>query len=144
MVAPTATDTPDRPSERPARQATHHPITHGHWHFDHATLINGSTDPGWQAPGNHALQLDFSAHQVTLSGLCNQMAAGYTLDGHQLRFGQVTSTMGICANDALMQVEHAVGLHLPKAVAWDIPTPAELIISFDDGTTWTFHQAPRQ
>lgn len=142
--SPTAPLAPD-PASKPAE--THHgrdghPITAASWQLEHATDAHQQPDSRWQVPGRHMLELHFDADTVALSGLCNQMAASYTLDGAQIRFSQVTSTMRLCANDALMQAEHAVGLHLPRAQTWHMPTPQTLIITFDDDTTWTFHNRP--
>ncbi|HLR13036.1 MAG TPA: META domain-containing protein [Burkholderiaceae bacterium] len=140
LAAPPTVST-QPPSSAESQQETAHPIASASWRLARTAHNNGDADPRWNIPDNHPLQLDFDARKVIVSGLCNQMAAGYTLDGQQLRFGQVTSTMRICSDDALMQIEHAVGLHLPRADKWHMPSPSELVISFDDGTTWFFNKA---
>ncbi len=145
------------PFEQPAASTTTgtDPISMWHWKLAKATTPAGDTDDTWAPIGNHAAIFDFDDKHLAVSGLCNQMAASYTTDGDQIRFGQVTSTMRMCPDDSLMRYEQALGQHLPKATHWqlqhnhgtDSASPssgqtAQLTLAFDDGAKWFFTGTP--
>jgi heat shock protein HslJ len=64
------------------------------------------------------LLLDAKEKRVSGSGGCNRIAGGYTMDGSKLSFGQMVSTMMMCADGA--EQEQRFIKALAEVATWEI------------------------
>lgn len=121
-------------------------LTAYHWQMDQAIDANGSSDSQWlRAEGSKPVTLNFHEDRLGISGLCNAMGAGYTIDDSTISIEQVVSTMMMCSDEELMRYEQRFGQRLPEASAWRVEQSAEspsLTLSFDNGAKWILKGEP--
>lgn len=119
-----------------------------HWDLTDARDAKGTVQTNWVPPKTRAdapLRLTFMDRLVVVSGLCNNMRAGYDLDGDKIKISGAASTMMACNDNGLMQYERAVGEQLPQASAWQItenPSGPVLTLRFADDSQWTLTGTP--
>jgi len=116
-----------------------------HWQLGKALDGSGNAQPQWAGPGDKAVTLTFKDQRLSVTGLCNAMGASYRTTGTQIHISQVTSTMRMCSDTALMKYEQAIGTRLPEVSAWSIedaqPGPT-LTLRFEDGGQWLLEGEP--
>ena len=121
-------------------------LTAYHWNMDQAVDMSGHSDDQWLPTRNATpTTLSFSDDRLGVSGLCNTMSASYTLEGSKINISPVTSTMKMCADEALMRYEQSFGQRLAEASAWQVKESAEdpsLTLSFDNGAEWILKGTP--
>lgn len=82
------------------------------------TVLEGAPVPKKEGSQAAHLILDAKEKRVSGSGGCNRIAGGYTLDGSQLSFGQMVSTMMMCADGA--EQERRFLKVLAEVATWEI------------------------
>lgn len=120
-------------------------LTAYHWQMDQAVDANGNIDNQWLLPGGATTAtLNFTEDRIGISGLCNVMGAGYTIEGSAISIEPVVSTMRMCADEALMRYEQGFGQQLATASTWQIEQAKEpsLTLSFDNGSKWILKGEP--
>lgn len=101
----------------------------------------------------HILPFDlvFADNRLSVQGLCNQLSASYTLDGHHIDVHPMMGTKMMCDNESLMKTENFVGQVMPEASQWAVrglnnqasnKSERLLNLSFDDGMLWQFIGTP--
>jgi len=119
-----------------------------HWDLTAARDANGAAQTEWAPPKTRdgaPLRLSFKDQRLSVSGLCNRLGAGYSLDANKIKISGAAGTMMACNDSALMQYEHAFGQRLPQASTWQItqsPTGPLLTLGFADGAQWTLTGTP--
>jgi heat shock protein HslJ len=132
-------------TDRPDNIAQTDLLSDYHWDL---TSAQGTTPSNWVPPktrDGQPLRLSFQDQRVSISGLCNRMAAGYTVTADKISITQPMSTMMACGNDGVMQYEQEIGKLLPQARTWAINNNASvpsLTLSFNDGVQWTLTGTP--
>lgn len=110
-----------------------------HWQLDQTPVATAKP-----------VQLTFADQRVSVTGLCNNLMAGYNVNGAAMKIQQVAGTMRMCNDPALMKYEQEVGAHLEKVKSWAIAgagtnaaqaTPI-LTLKFNDGSQWTLNGKP--
>ena len=121
-------------------------LTGYHWHMDQALDNSGNSDSQWlRADDANTASLRFTDDRLAVSGLCNSMGGGYSLEGSSIKISPLASTMKMCADQALMQYEQNFGQRLADASAWQINQIAEdpsLTLSFSNGGQWILKGVP--
>jgi len=79
------------------------------------------------------LQLQAQNLRVTGFGGCNRMFGGYSLDGDQLKFGQVGATKMACLDESRMRLEQGYFDMLSRVARWKI-TGSTLTLLDNEGT----------
>ncbi|NYT63227.1 META and DUF4377 domain-containing protein [Alcaligenaceae bacterium] len=122
-----------------AASVTPDTLTAYHWQLDQTPVATPKP-----------VQLTFTDQRVMVSGLCNKLIAGYSINGAAMQIQQVAGTMRMCNDPGLMKYEQEVGAHLEKVKSWAIvgagikaaaATPV-LTLKFDDGSLWTLNGKP--
>ncbi len=122
-----------------------------HWDLVSAQDQAGRALPAFTAlaPKN-AVRLGFvgtdkPGDQRIVTKVCNTMGGGYQLDGNTISVGNLMSTKMACADNALMQLEQAVGAQLGRAqqvhLAQDA-NPPRMTLQFNDGSRWQLVGTP--
>lgn len=121
-------------------------LTAYHWSMSQAVDASGNGDTQWLRSGDATpASLSFTDDRLGVSGLCNTMSAGYTLDGSKIDISPVASTMMMCADEALMRYEQSFGQRLAEVSTWEIEQTAEdpsLTLSFSNGEQWILKGIP--
>lgn len=130
---------------------THATLQAYHWYLVQAEDASGKVQPQWKAlEPQTPVRLDFvtgdqPGDQRVVTKVCNNMMAGYTLQGSQLQVGRVVSTMMGCQNTQLMQLERAVGEALGRMqsvqVVQGAPDP-RMVVGLSDGSRWHLRGKP--
>ncbi|QEI11307.1 META and DUF4377 domain-containing protein [Cellvibrio japonicus] len=100
----------------------------------HWTLVNINERPASTLEAR--TQLDFSNGQVSVSGLCNNIAGPATIKGSHLKIGPLRSTLKACLDNELSAHEHYFANWLPNVSHWAIRLDSEspvLTLSQDSG-----------
>lgn len=113
------------------------------------TAYHWQMQPSFDA-NRQPVQLTFQNQRLSVQGLCNALAAGYTIDAQKMTITQVAGTMRMCNDPALMKYEQEVAIRLEKVNAWTITQPAAqgpeqapvLTLKFDDGSRWALKGKP--
>ena len=122
-------------------------LTAYHWNLDQAVDADGNSESQWLRPESveAPTRLTFSENRLAVTGLCNNMNAGYHLKGSNIEISPAASTMMLCPDEALMQYEQNIGRRLAEAASWEVSqteeTPA-LTLSFDNGSQWILKGDP--
>ena len=129
-----------------------------HWTLQKAWTPLSTPDTQWFLPATGqrpatTVHLDFlPAQRLFVQRLCNTMNGSYRVQGQQLHIDKLASSMMLCADNALMQLEQKVGLLLPQSQSWTLQGET-LEIRFKDGQRWelagqakysTLYGAPEQ
>lgn len=144
----TNTSSSSQTPTRAAPAATTNALSAYHWDLTDARNAQGTVQTEWVPPKTRAgapLRLTFQDQRLSVSGLCNRLGSGYSLDGDRIKISGMVGTMMACSEAGLMQYEQAVGQHLPQAAAWQIssdPTNPLLTLRFADGSHWTLTGSP--
>jgi heat shock protein HslJ len=129
--------TPSSGADAPAARADKTVLTAHRWTLESATDAEGKRiDALFPGPKN-TLTLSFEGDNAGVSGGCNQMGGGYTLDAQsQLAIGDMRSTMKAC-EPALMQADQAIRTLLakPQQARVDESTPPRLRLVSGSGET---------
>ena len=92
-----------------------------------ASVIEGST-----------ITLEFGADgRVGGSSGCNNYGGGYTVEGHNLTFGEITRTLMACVDAGVMAQEQTYFDALASATAFDL-NGDRLVIAYGDGQQLVF------
>ena len=114
-------------------------LTAYHWQLDQTPVATAQP-----------VQLTFADQRMSVTGLCNNLMAGYNVNGAAMKIQQVAGTMRMCNDQALMKYEQEVGARLEKIKSWAIAgagpegsqaTPV-LTLKFDDDSQWTLNGKP--
>jgi heat shock protein HslJ len=128
----------------PAADATS-VLTQYHWRLVNAVDKSGRRIDALFARADQPLQLDFDAHDVSVSNTCNRMHGSYSIAGGKLTFGNFASTLMACNDPALTALDSAAGKYLRGtfSLALDVhgkqPT---LTLSVAGGNKLTFAGTP--
>ena len=119
-------------------QSSSQTLSDFHWQLTGASDARGMPQPGWLNTGGAPVSLRFQGGNVAVSGLCNNMGAGYALQGSNIRISHLAGTMKMCANDTLMRYEQQFALRLPQAERWQVSSGEQptLTLTFKDGAQW--------
>ena len=126
-----------------------------HWDLERAVDAKGAPVPQFASAAQPApMRLSFlqgegrNGARIVVSNLCNNMSAGFDVDGDKMRVGKSISTMRICADAQLMALENLVGQQLGTVQQWKlIPagmanSPPRLELRLADGSTWLLRGTP--
>lgn len=83
-----------------------------HWRLSNAKDARGQRIAALFVNAEKPLQLDFKDGRVGVSNTCNRMGGAYSVEGDQLKFGHLASTMMACADAKLMALDQEVGKRL--------------------------------
>lgn len=140
----TSTNQPLNAMTTPSSQKSSQLLSDHHWQLVGAQNAQGKAESGWLQTGGGPVSLRFRESSLNISGLCNNMGAGYTLNGQRIQISHVAGTMKMCANEAQMRYEQQFSLRLPQAQSWEV-APGDkpiLTLTFKDGGRWTFQGKP--
>lgn len=127
-----------------------------HWDLEQAVDAKGAKLPQFATAAQQApVRLSFlqgegaNGARIIVSNLCNNMSAGFEVDGDKMRVGKSMSTMRVCADAQLMALENLVGRQLGSIQQWKL-IPAEtrpdnlprLELRLADGSTWLLQGQP--
>ena len=117
------------------------------WDLAAAYDAQGKAAPGWQLAGRPALRLHFEKDGVSVQNLCNQLRAGYVLDGQRLTVNRPMSTLRACPERELMTLEQRVAAQLPQAQRHELISGSgtqvpRLVLHFADGSRWELAGSP--
>ena len=117
------------------------------WDLAAAYDAQGKAAPGWQLAGRPALRLHFEKDGVSVLNLCNQLRAGYVLDGQRLTVNRPMSTLRACPERELMTLEQRVAAQLPQAQRHELISGSgtqvpRLVLHFTDGSRWELAGSP--
>ena len=141
------TSSTNTPADASASSATPS-LSAYHWDLTGAHDANGVAQTQWVPPKTRdgaPLRLSFNEQRLSVSGLCNQLGAGYSTDANKIKISGAVSTMMACSDSGLMQYERAFGQRLPQAVTWQITQGTSsplLTLRFADGAQWTLTGTP--
>ena len=83
-----------------------------HWHLSDAKNAQGQRIEALFVNAEKPLQLDFKDGRAGISNTCNRMGGAYSVEGDQLKFDHLASTMMACADAKLMALDQEVGKRL--------------------------------
>ena len=83
-----------------------------HWRLSDAKDAQGQRIEALFVNAEKPLQLDFKDGRVGISNTCNRMGGAYSVEGDQLKFDPLASTMMACADAKLMALDQEVGKRL--------------------------------
>ncbi len=114
------------------------------YHWTQVNIINsqGTSEPAFRSANGGPLVMNFNDGQLLLSGLCNNMVAGYSLEGSTLTVSNPAATMKMCIDNDLMRYEQQVGQELGTLKSWSIASTEMtdaapiLTLQFADGKKW--------
>lgn len=122
-----------------------------HWHLTRALNASGMADDRW-LPGSHGQStppiLSFNDQAVAVSGLCNAMRGGYSVEGSQMQISQLAGTLKMCPDPALMQYERLIAEALAEVEGWhlihteDGQGDTSLTLRLRDGSQWVLTGVP--
>ncbi len=90
-------------------------LTAQHWQLREAKNAQGQRIDALFVNADKPLQLDFADGRVNVSNTCNLMSGGYAVQGDQMTFEQVASTLMACADAKLMTLDQEAGKRLQGA-----------------------------
>ena len=122
-------------------------LTAYHWNLDQTVDADGNSESQWLRPDSvkAPTTLTFSENRLAVTGLCNNINAGYRLKGSSLEISPAASTMMLCPDEALMQYEQNLGRRLAEVASWEVSQTEEtpvLTLSFDNGSQWILKGEP--
>ncbi len=115
------------------------PLVNTQWRL---TQLGGqvvSDSAGANAVG---LQLQAQNLRVTGFGGCNRMFGGYSLDGDQLKFGQVGATKMACLDQSRMRLEQSYFDMLSRVARWKITGSNLTLLDTEGAILGTFVAGP--
>lgn len=83
-----------------------------HWRLSDARDANGQRIEALFVNAEKPLQLDFKDGRAGVGNTCNRMGGAYSVQGDQLKFGDLATTMMACADAKLMALDQEVGKRL--------------------------------
>ena len=118
-----------------------------HWSLERAVDANGAALPQYSAAAAQGpVRLTFVADEgnrgsrLSVANLCNNMSAGFALDGDKMRVSKPMSTMRACADRQLMALENLVGQQISTIEQWKLSdtgsSQPRLELRLADGSTW--------
>jgi len=128
----------------PAADATS-VLTQYHWQLVNAADKSGQRIDALFARPGQPLQLDFDAHDVSISNTCNRMHGSYSIAGGKLTFGNLASTLMACNDPALTALDSAAGKTLQGTFTLTLDVHGKqptLTLSGADGNKLTFAGTP--
>lgn len=116
-ATPPATSTPGASEEAPAAEANAAALENSQWHL---TLFGAPDAETPVLPGN-TITLAFGADgQAGGSSGCNTYGGSYEVQGDQVRFGEMVSTLMACADQGVMDQEMAYLAALQSAGRFEV------------------------
>jgi len=128
----------------PAADATS-VLTQYHWRLVNAVDKSGRRIDALFARPDQPLQLDFDAHDVSISNTCNRMRGSYSIAGGKLTFGNFAATLMACNDPALAALDSAAGKTLQGTFALAVDVHGkqpQLTLSIAGGDKLTFAGTP--
>ena len=115
-----------------------------HWRLNDAKDAKGQRLEAFFVKADKPLQLDFADGRVSVSNACNHMGGAYSVEGDELKFDRLASTLMACADARLMALDQEIGKRLEGASAFalqpgDTPT---LVLTGGNGDVLTFKGEP--
>jgi heat shock protein HslJ len=109
-----------------------------HWRLSGAHDAKGQRLDALFVNAEKPLQLDFKDGRVGVSNTCNRMGGAYSVEGDQLKFERMASTMMACADAKLMALDQEVGKRLESSAKFaQAGNTLTLTISTGDVLTFT-------
>lgn len=95
----------------------------------------------------YPVELTFFDQRLVVTGLCNNISAGYHLQGQKMRIQHPASTMRMCDDLDLMHYEQKIASQLEEISTWSItkanaPTNPTLNLILQDGSQWQLQGRP--
>ena len=83
-----------------------------HWRLTDAKNAQGQRIDALFVNADKPVQLDFADGRVGVSNTCNRMGGAYSVDGDELKFERMASTMMACTDAKLMALDQEIGKRL--------------------------------
>lgn len=115
-----------------------------HWQLAAARDKSGHTIGALFARPDKPLQLDFTAHAVTISHTCNRMQASYSTAGNRIRIGALAATLMACPDAKLQALDQATAQYLSGTFEFEVgkDTPPTLALTTATGDMLAFNGVP--
>ena len=133
-AAPAATATADPATAAPADASA---LPAYHWRLSDAKNAQGQRIEALFANAEKPLQLDFRDGRIGVGNTCNRMGGAYSVEGDQLKFERMASTMMACADAKLMALDHEAGKRLEGSAKFAL-TDHTLTLTTANGDLLTF------
>ena len=112
-----------------------------HWQLREAKNAQGQRIDVLFVNADKPLQLDFADGRVNVSNSCNLMSGAYKVQGDQLKFERVASTLMACADARLRALEQEAGKRLQGGTTF-AQTADTLTLTTANGDVLTFQGQP--
>lgn len=115
-----------------------------HWRLAEAKDAKGQRIDALFVNADKPLQLDFAEGRVSVGNTCNHMGGAYSVEGDELKFDRLASTLMACTDAKLMALDQEIGKRLETESAFvlqtgDAPT---LTLTGANGDALTFKGEP--
>ncbi len=140
-----AADAPIPAADTPAATVADTGLLTGyHWRLTDANDASGKRIDALFARADKPLQLDFSEGRLGVSNTCNRMGGGYTVEGNQLKLGDLASTLMACTDSKLMALDQEAGKRLQGALGFALQggDSPQLTLTSASGDTLAFTGEP--
>lgn len=130
-AAPPASAAPAASAEPAATDAA--ALSAYHWRLADAKDAKGQRIEALFVDADKPLRLDFADGRVSAGNTCNRMGSAYSVEGNQLKFERLTSTLMACADSRLMALDEQIGKRLEGASAFALRSGAAPTLTLTGG-----------
>lgn len=130
-AAPPASAAPAASAEPAATDAA--ALSAYHWRLADAKDAKGQRIEALFVDADKPLQLDFADGRAVVGNTCNHMGSAYSVEGGQLKFERLTSTLMACADSKLMALDEEIGKRLEGTSAFALQSGDAPILTLTGG-----------